>query len=148
MLASLHAVRRICELGTAYGVGTAWLESGARTGSTILTVERDVERAAAARELFTNNPAVEVVYGDWRVALDERPFDLVFSDGGPKRAPGDPELVAPLVRRHGVVVLDDWTPGFAKPDASRDIWLNNPSYRAQELQVGPTMSVILAVRLD
>ncbi|HEV2476709.1 MAG TPA: SAM-dependent methyltransferase, partial [Candidatus Dormibacteraeota bacterium] len=39
---------RLCELGTAYGVGAAWIASGMRSSATLLTVERDADRAAAA----------------------------------------------------------------------------------------------------
>jgi predicted O-methyltransferase YrrM len=85
--------------------------------------------------------------GDWRLALDRRPFDLLFSDGGPKRAPGDPEKLAPLVRPGGLLVLDDYTPDHPDPDdISRRIWLDSASYRAQEIMVSREASVIVAVR--
>jgi predicted O-methyltransferase YrrM len=148
LCASLGGVEKACELGTAYGVGAAWIESGLRQGATLLTVEADPERAADAQALFAGPGSVEVLSGDWSLALDRGPFDLLFSDGGPKRMPGDPEKLAPLVRPGGLVVLDDYTPGYSdKEDPSRRIWLENPNYRAQELMVAPDASVILAVRL-
>jgi predicted O-methyltransferase YrrM len=137
-----------CELGTAFGVGAAWIESGLRPGATLLTIELDADRAAAARTLFEGSDSVEVVAGDWRLALDRGPFDLLFSDGGPKRAPGDPEKLAPLVRAGGLLVLDDYTPDHPDPDdISRRIWLDNASYRAQEIMVSREASVIVAVRV-
>lgn len=134
---------RICELGTAYGVGAAWIESGMSRSASLLTVELDARRAEAARALFADNGAVEVLAGDWSLALGRGPFDLVFSDGGPKRAPGDPEKLLPLLRDGALVVLDDYTPGV-KQDPSRDIWLDNPAYYAVELAVSADASVILA----
>lgn len=145
LCAGLRGVDRICELGTAYGVGTAWLESGMGPATSLLTVEVDPVRAEAAKALFADNSAVEVVTGDWSVALDRGPFDLLFSDGGPKRNPGDPERLAPLLAPGGLVMLDDYTPGFGE-DVSRQIWLENPAYRTVELMLTPTASVLLATK--
>jgi predicted O-methyltransferase YrrM len=148
LCAGLRGIERACELGTAYGVGAAWIESGLQRGATLVTVELDAARAADASALFAGSDSVEVVSGDWSLARDRAPFDVLFSDGGPKRAPGDPEKLAPLVRAGGLVVLDDYTPGHAnKEDPARRIWLESQLYRAQELMVAPDASVILAVRL-
>jgi predicted O-methyltransferase YrrM len=148
LCAGLGGVKRACELGTAYGVGAAWIESGLRPGSSLVTVELDRERAADAKAMFAGSDSVEVVSGDWSLARDRAPFDLLFSDGGPKRAPGDPEKLALLVRAGGLVVLDDYTPSHPdKKDPARRIWLENSLYRAQELMVAPDAAVILAVRL-
>ena len=148
LCASLGGIEKACELGTAYGVGAAWIESGLRRGATLVTVELDPERAADASGLFAGCESVEVLSGDWSLALERARFDLLFSDGGPKRAAGDLEKLAPLLCSGGLVVLDDYTPGNSdKDDPARRICLENPYYRAQELMVTPDASVILAVRL-
>lgn len=136
---------RMCELGTAYGVGAAWIQSGMTRGATLLTVEVDPQRAELARALFAGTPSIEVVAGDWTAALDRGPFDMLFSDGGPKRKPGDPEKLLPLLRDGGVAVLDDYTPG-KRDDLSREIWLENELYRAVELTLTPDVAVILATK--
>ena len=141
----LRGDERLCELGTAYGVGAAWIESGMKTGATLFTVELDAGRADAARNLFADNSAVEVATGDWSVALQRGPFDLVFSDGGPKRQPGDPEKLLPLLRPGGVLVLDDYTPGYGE-DVSRQIWLENPAYRVVEVMLTSSASAIVATK--
>ena len=141
-----RGARRICELGTGYGVGAAWIESGMRTGSTLLTVEVDADRARSAGVLFADNPAIEVLDGDWSLALGREPFDLLFSDGGPKRAPGDPEKLLPLLAVGGLVLLDDYTPGYLTDDPARAIWLENPNYRSLEVTLTPDASVILATK--
>jgi len=145
LCAGLRGVEQICELGTAYGVGTAWIESGMNADATLFTVELDAGRANAARELFAGNPAVEMATGDWSLALDRGPFDLLFSDGGPKRLPGDPERLLPLLRPGGLVVLDDYTPGYGE-DVSRQIWLENPAYRAVEVMLTSSASAIVATK--
>jgi predicted O-methyltransferase YrrM len=145
LCAGLAGVSRACELGTAFGVGAAWIESGLRPGATLLSVDLDAGRAACARKLFADTHAVEVMTGDWSLALERGPFDLLFSDGGPKRNPGDPEKLVPLLRAGGLVVLDDYTPNFG-PDPSRDVWLDSQLYRAQEVQVSREACVILAVK--
>jgi len=145
LCSSLRGVERLCELGTAYGVGAAWIESGMNRGATLFTVELDIGRAGAARNLFADNIAVEVATGDWSLALDHGPFDLLFSDGGPKRQPGDPEKLLPLLRPGGLIVLDDYTPGYGE-DVSRQIWLKNPAYRAVEVMLTSSASAIVATK--
>jgi predicted O-methyltransferase YrrM len=147
LCAALRGVTRACELGTAYGVGAAWIESGLRHGGSLLTIELDPVRASAAARLFQDSDSVRAVKGDWTLALDQGPFDLLFSDGGTKRNPGDPERLLPLLRPGGLVVLDDYTPAYStESDVSRRIWLENPAYRAQQVAVSATASVILGVR--
>src|SRR5207253_2281304 len=80
LLAVLAAGRRAAEIGTAYGGGA---EAMASTAWSLVTVEVDPERAAAAREKLAARPHVEVLAGDWREQLAPRgPFELVFVDGG------------------------------------------------------------------
>ena len=145
LFSGLRGMERLCELGTAYGVGAAWIESGMNRGATLFTVELDIGRAGAARNLFAENTAVEVATGDWSLALDRGPFDLLFSDGGPKRQPGDPEKLLPLLRPGGLIVLDDYTPGYGE-DVSRQIWLKNPAYRAVEVMLTSSASAIVATK--
>ena len=116
LCASLVGVNSACELGTAYGVGAAWIEAALRPGASLLTIELDHVRATAARELFAESESVETLEGDWTAALERGPVDLLFSDGGPKRNPGDPEKLLPLLRVGGLAVLDDYTPDRRESD--------------------------------
>ena len=146
-LAAKTEVERACELGTAFGVGAAWIASGLKTNASLVTVELDEHRATAATKLFAHTPAVTVFHGEWTLSLQQAPLDLLFSDGGPKREPGDAEKLLPLVRVGGLVVLDDFTAaGADNADASRRMWLENPTYDAHEVKVTKDDSVILAVR--
>ena len=144
-MASTRGMERICELGTAYGVGASWIESGMRPGASLVTVELDAGRAEAARRMLAGNNAIDVITGDWSLALEHGPFDLLFSDGGPKRNPGDPDRLLGLLRPGGIVVLDDFTPGYGD-DEGRRIWLESPAYLALEVTLTSTSAVILATR--
>lgn len=146
----------IGELGTACGVGAAWMATQMQPGTRLVTVELDETRAAIASRVFEGRADVEVIHGNWSEIAPHSPFDMLVSDGGPKREPEAPDLLKPLLRVGGLLVLDDYTPESAwaeqdradyATDASRTIWLANPDWSATEVQVAPEMAVILATRL-
>jgi predicted O-methyltransferase YrrM len=145
----------IGETGTGYGVGLAWLATGAHPAARLVSVERHPDRAAAAAALFADEPRVQVRTGDWRDLAAAGPFDLLVLDGGgqgkrdePPLAPGD------WLRPGGVVVLDDFTPMTTwppehrgRPDSARTYWLDHPLLRAAEVRVTPTAATIVATYL-
>lgn len=145
LCAGLPGVERICELGTAYGVGAAWIEGGMRLGATLLTLEHDPDRARGAAMIFGDNPAIEVLHGDWNRAVERGPFHMVFSDSGVKRAPGDPEKLIALLDTGGLIFLDDFTPG-RRDDPARRMWLEHPAYRAVIVTLSEDAAVILATK--
>ena len=115
MLAAGCGGGRIAELGTGVGIGAAWLASAMPADCSLVTVEIDPVRAAAARELLAADPRVSVVTGDARAVIARLgPFDLLFYDGG---AVDYAELVS-LLRVGGRVVMDDVTPLEALPSGS------------------------------
>jgi predicted O-methyltransferase YrrM len=133
--------RDVAELGAAFGEGAAAM---AETARSVVTVELDPERVAAARRRLAGLPAVEVLEGDCRDALRGRgPFGLVFADGGLYDWDAILELVAP----GGLIVKDDLTPGREiDGDPVRTFLLRDPRLTATELPVTPTMNVIVAVK--
>jgi predicted O-methyltransferase YrrM len=142
----------VAELGTGCGAGAAWIMSGLRPGVSFVTVERDEARAAAARELFRDDPRVEVITGDWRVILDRAPFALLFADGGNAKQ-HEPAVLLESLAPGGIVVLDDLTPEDqwpaewrGRPDPVRAFWLNDPRLHAIELLPTPSSAVIVATR--
>jgi predicted O-methyltransferase YrrM len=105
---------RIGELGTGAGIGTAWMASAMPAECTLVTAEIDEERAAAAREVFADDPRVTVVSGDsLRTVSLGGPYDLLFCDSG-----GDMETLVDLLTIGGRVVMDDVTPLALLPDDS------------------------------
>jgi len=150
-LAATDGVGTIGEIGSGLGVGTAWLASGLRPGQRLVTVESDPARAAAVRDLFAAETAVDVLAGDWRAILDHGPFAVLFIDAPAKAEP--PDTFLPALAPGGTVVLDDltpvdrWPPEWrGQPDPVRDAWLCHPGFAAEEVRVRDDAAVILARR--
>jgi predicted O-methyltransferase YrrM len=144
----------IGETGTGCGVGLAWLASGARPGTRLVSVELDATRAALAAELFAGLPHVTVICSDWRAIYRAGPFDLLVLDGGANgKADGDPADPHALLRPGGTVVIDDLTPAREWPprfsgqvDAARMHWLTHLGLDAAELRLAPDPAALVATR--
>jgi len=146
LLRALAAGRDVAEMGTAYGETAALL---AETARSVVTVERDPERVAVARERLGGLANVELLEGDVYEELHGRgPFGLVFVDGGLR--PVDPErweAILTLVGPGGILVKDDLTPGHpVEGDEVREFLLRDPRLAAAEILATPEMAVIVAVR--
>jgi predicted O-methyltransferase YrrM len=160
LLAVLVAARprgKFAELGTGCGVGSAWVVDALGPEASLVTVELDDDRAAAASRLFSDYPNVRVVHGDWHELLPpEGPFDVLFFDSGHAKrgdVPAEGAQALSLVAPGGVVVIDDLTPQSlwpdewrGQPDPPRDFWLNHPELVAAEILTTPVSAAILAVK--
>ncbi|MBO9520099.1 MAG: cytidine deaminase [Nocardioidaceae bacterium] len=154
LLAALAATRSgtMAEFGTGCGVGTAWLRSGSRPDTVILTAELDEKLAVAAQEIFTDDPQVEVLAADWSTLRNKGPFSLLFLDpSSPEDASVD--SVVDLVESGGIVVLDDFTPceqwpplTLGRVDTLRETWLTDERFTAVEVMVAPDASVLIATK--
>jgi predicted O-methyltransferase YrrM len=144
----------IGETGTGCGVGLAWLASGARPGTRLVSVELDAERARLAAELFSALPQVTVIHGDWPEIHREAPFDLLVLDGGAHGKsggmPADPQA---LLRPGGTIVIDDLTPATDWPprfggqvDEARLHWLTHADLDAAEVRLAPDLAALVATR--
>jgi len=154
LLATLAASRSgtMAEFGTGTGVGTAWLRSGLRNGSRILTAELDAKLAVAAAEIFDDDEQVEVQSADWSTLRDRGPFSLLFLDAREPKDSG-PDAVADLVEPGGMVVLDDFTPCASWPpvyggrvDALREHWLVDERFTTVEVMVAADTAVLIATK--
>jgi predicted O-methyltransferase YrrM len=154
LLATLAATRTgtLAEFGTGCGVGTAWLRSGLRGDTSILTAELDARLAEAAAEIFEDDEQVEVVAADWSTLRDRGPFSLLFLDAREPKDSGA-DTVVDLVEPGGVVVLDDftpcefWPPVFAgRVDSLREHWLSDERFTTVEVMVAPDSSVLIAAK--
>lgn len=160
LLAVLVAARPqgcFAEIGTGCGVGSAWIADALGGDASLVTVELEDDRAAAASRLFADRADVRVLNGDWHELLPPKaPFDLLFFDGGHwKRGDvlAESEQALSLVAPGGIVLIDDLTPESmwpeewrGQPDSVRDFWLGHDDLVAVELLTTPESSAILAVR--
>jgi predicted O-methyltransferase YrrM len=145
----------IGETGTGYGVGLAWLATGAHPDAKLVSIDRDVDRAAAAAHLFRDSPAVEVRVGDWRDLRAFGPFHLLVLDGGGHgKNDGAPLEPAAWLHPGGLIVIDDFTPSTTWPpryagqvDTIRQHWLDHPDLRATQLNVTAESVTLLATYL-
>lgn len=153
LLAALAASRSglLAELGTGCGVGSAWLVSGARPGTQVVSVELDPLLAGDVQRVFAGVDHVEVVAGDWRQLTERGPFSLIFTDVPDVMAEVD--ALADLVEPGGLVVLDDFVASSAWPpivdgqvDTVRERWLSDDRFASAELLIDPDTAVVIATR--
>jgi predicted O-methyltransferase YrrM len=112
---------RIGEIGTGVGIGTAWMAGAMPADCTLVTVEIDARRAAAAAQLLASDRRIRVLKGDARELLPPcGPFDLLFADGGWRDPAGLSGLVD-LLRIGGQIVMDDVTPLLDSAPPEHDV---------------------------
>lgn len=154
LLATLAASRTgtLAESGTGCGVGSAWLRSGMREGSRLVTAEHDLGLVEAVREIFAGDPSVQVLEADWMELAPYAPFSLLFLDVREAKRAG-PDTAADLVEPGGLVVLDDFTPCATWPpmyqgrvDTVRQQWLTDRRFATVEVMVAADASVLIASR--
>ena len=144
LLAVLAAGKRCAELGSAYGEGAAAIAS---TAASLVTVERDPDRIALARERLAGVDNVELLEGDWRDLLPQRgPFELVFLDSGDWKEEPARQQALDLVDPGGLLLKDDMTPGFAGPDPLREWFFGHADLVATEILTTPETAAIVAAK--
>lgn len=141
----------IGETGTGCGVGLAWLATAAGPDTRLVSIERDEQRYATARDLFADDDRVTVLHGDWPDLRAHGPFDLLVLDGGGQGKGDQPPLdPAEWLTFGGTVVVDDFTPLTAwpaefdgRPDRARNHWLDHPALLATEIRLNPGLSSVV-----
>ncbi|MBA2642713.1 MAG: class I SAM-dependent methyltransferase [Actinobacteria bacterium] len=131
LLTVLAAGRRVAEAGTAFGAGA---EAMAKTARSVVTVERDPERAAVAAARLERLENVELLVGDWLELLPPLgPYGLVFHDAGNfKRAPYElGDAVLGLLEPGGLLVLDDMAPRSAGVRSAPRVGVGSPAARGR-----------------
>lgn len=127
--ALLHALvrvtgaRRVLEIGTAIGYSSLWMATALPDDGSLITLERDRERAIEARAHFDAaglSERISVMIGDASQYLHKvaGPFDLIFQDGDKASYSTFLDRLIALLRPSGVLVTDNvlWhgevIPGF------------------------------------
>jgi predicted O-methyltransferase YrrM len=139
----------VLDLGTAYGVSAAWMHAGLGRDGRLLGVEVDPVRHAGAATVFADAANVAVIRADWRDAVREGPFRLVFVDAAPAKEDGVEEVVQGLSVA-GIVVVDGLSPGASERGRHADRrlgWLRHPRLSASEVVLGPRRALVLATRI-
>jgi predicted O-methyltransferase YrrM len=138
----------IAEIGTGYGVGSAWMLNGLRENQQLFSVELDKLLHQEVSKIFASESRITLLQGDWRDILCYKPFQLVFVDIGVAKDEGHQDVIE-ATAVGGLIVLDDFTPLHLrenKRDTRRERWLTDPRLITTEILTTATTSALLAVR--
>jgi caffeoyl-CoA O-methyltransferase len=122
MLVMLTNARRILEIGMFTGYTTLALAEALPKGGTIVSCEIDAERTEIAKRYFTESPhgsKIEVRLGPASETLKRvwGPFDICFIDADIEKYAAYYEACMDLVRRGGLIILDNMLHGGRVIDA-------------------------------
>ncbi|MGE7689955.1 O-methyltransferase [Lysinibacillus sp. NPDC097214] len=144
---------KILEVGTGYGVGSAWILSTIAPNVQFYSVDHAKEKIEAAAQTICHEQA-EFIVGDWKEAIAKGPFQFIFADAAAAKTIEGVELLDALAVG-GMLVMDDFTPEEhfpeewrGKPDEVREFWLNHTKLRATEIYLTSTSSAILVTKLN
>jgi predicted O-methyltransferase YrrM len=119
---------RVLEVGTAIGYSTLHMAEQLQRGQ-VVTLERDPERAAQARDFLSRAGVaerVEIVEGDARETITrlEGKFDLLFVDGTKVEYREYIELAEPLLTERALLVVDNllMSGEVALPEGADTFW--------------------------
>lgn len=160
LLAALAAAKPgglIAEMGTACGVGCAWLASGMNDGARLVSAEINPEMAEAAAKLLVEDARIEVRAGDWYAELGPlAPFDLLFADSGVREEllDAERESLADWLKPGGILVMDDLTPSELLPadyqpeaDYKRHFAFENPMFHSVEVGISRVSAALICTRV-
>lgn len=154
VLVHMMQANRILEIGTAYGYSTLWMALAQPPMGKIWTIDPDSTRTGVALEyirrageddhiIVFNQDAVELLEN-----FQQRNLDIVFIDADKDQYQDYLDLVIPMLKRSGIVVVDNCLMGGAvldersnEPDvqAMRDFnayFLSHPQLDATILPLG------------
>jgi len=114
---------RVLEIGTGIGASALWMATALPTAGMLITLERDSQRAEAARRHIAAAglaDRVSVMVGEASRYLHKLagPFDLIFQDGDPSDDPRRLDRLVSLLAPSGMLIhVAGDTPGGAAPGA-------------------------------
>ncbi len=129
MLASASAAKAVVEIGTGAGVSGPWLLSSPPSDGILTTIEVDADHQWAAKEAFAAagvaHQRTRVILGralDVLARMTDAAYDMAFVDGDKDEYPAYVQEATRLLRRGGVLVLDNmlWHDQVADPAARDD----------------------------
>jgi predicted O-methyltransferase YrrM len=113
VLVHMMQANRIMEIGTAYGYSTLWMALAQPPVGKIWTIDTDSSRTDVAQSYFRraeeddnitifNQDAIELLEN-----FQQRNLDIVFIDANKRQYRDYLDLVIPMLKRSGIVVIDD-----------------------------------------
>jgi predicted O-methyltransferase YrrM len=130
LLARMIGARRVLELGSGYGYSTAWFARAVREngGGEVHHIVWDEELSRDARTYLTALGYDDLVRFHVGEAVETLrgmvgPFDLIFNDIEKSGYPGSLAVIAPRLRRGGMLIVDNllWSGRVLDPaDQSAD----------------------------
>jgi predicted O-methyltransferase YrrM len=113
VMVHMMQANRILEIGTAYGYSTLWMALAQPPVGKIWTIDPDSVRTDVALSYFRrageddyitifNTPALELLE-----TFQQRNLDMVFIDADQSHYAEILDLIIPMLKRSGVVVIDD-----------------------------------------
>jgi predicted O-methyltransferase YrrM len=140
----VHAMQanRILEVGTAYGYSTLWMAMAQPPAGKIWTIEPDAARTAVALSYFRragedehveifNTPALELLEN-----FPHRNLDIVFIDANKDEYQRYTELVVPMLKLSGLVIVADCLSDAPAMRGFNEYFLNHPALDATVLPLG------------
>jgi len=150
----VHAMQanRILEIGTAYGYSTLWMALAQPPVGTIWTIDPDVSRTDVALDYFRrageddnitimNSPALEIMPN-----LPLRNLDIVYIDAVKSEYHEYLDLAIPMLKRSGLVIVDDMLGDLKEMRAFNEYFLNHPDLDATILPLGNGTGIAARVR--
>ena len=142
----------IIEIGTGYGVGTAWMATNLKNEVSFISIDNDKSKINSVRTIF-HQKNVKFIHSDWQEILNYAPFQFIFADGG-KAKEQHPDMLVEALEVSGMILIDDLTPieywpeeWKGKTDKVREYWLSHPQLQAVELRVTQKNCVIVATKI-
>ena len=121
MMAGLTAARFVLEIGTFTGYGTLQIASGMTSGGRIITCEANEKYAAIARRFFErfhkqqpSGPRIDLLTGmalnvirEQNILESQPKPDLIFLDADKENYPVYYEVLMPVLRPGGIMIIDN-----------------------------------------
>lgn len=139
LMVHMMQANRILEIGTAYGYSTLWMALAQPPMGKIWTIDPDAKRTEVALDYFRrageddhitafNQEAFELLEN-----FQQRNLDIVFIDADKARYREYLDLVIPMLKRSGIVVIDDC---MLAGDEFNEYFLSHPQLDAMILPLG------------
>ncbi len=143
--------RRVLEIGTSNGYSTLWIaEAAAAIDGHVTTLEYAGDKVAMARDTFARSglaDRITLVHGDagqWLAQAADASIDLLFLDSDREQNAGWWPRLRRVLRRGGLLVVDNATSHAAQMEPLRALLDADPDFGTSLVPVGN--GELLAVR--